>query len=128
MMLSICGFDRAGDSMAGEGGNALGAVEVSLCSEVNAGEENVRFGAVLDGLGGGGKRNDFVDQVLMRWRGRSEPPFRRSPINEERSVVGVEGGVLAEANTSNWRERYVREFIPATLTAGQGSEGFNLEA
>jgi hypothetical protein len=96
-------------------------VEASRCSEANAGEEDDRFGVVLDGLGGGGKSKDFVDQVLTRWRGRSEPvSFRRSPINEGRSVVGVEGGVLAEANTSNWRERYVREFISATFDCWPG--------
>lgn len=34
-----------------------------------------------------------------------------SERKEECSDVGVEFGVFGDANTSNWRERYAREFI-----------------
>jgi hypothetical protein len=70
----------------------------------SAGEENERLGP--GELGGGGKRN-LVDHVFTRF---SDPSWREadeylSARNAGGSDVGVEGGVRAEANTSNWRER-----------------------
>jgi hypothetical protein len=44
----------------------------------------------------------------MRSMGRGER-LLESLVGE--FEVGVDGGVRAEANTSNWRERYVSEFI-----------------
>lgn len=76
----------------------------------SAGDENDRLGGE-EGRGPGccGSRRGFVDQVCTRWREDSEASLREaldlSPTKDARSEVGVEGGVFAEANTSNWRER-----------------------
>jgi len=77
----------------------------------SAGDENERLGGKeVCELDDGGKRKDLVDQVLTRCRGVSdtclyERDVRRSSMKDGWSEVGVDGGVFAEANTSNWCER-----------------------
>lgn len=90
------------------------------------GDEFERLGADRPGLlcWGGGNRKDLVDHVLTRLREVSDVPSGCKPRmppsfkNEFRSSAGVEGGARGDANTSNWRERYVREFISVQRTVG----------
>lgn len=94
-------------------GDAVDDLLNGAIAKKSAGDELDRFGAdwlVVLGLGGA-KRKDFVDQVFTRLREVSEvpssckprlPPSARKPLL---SVVGVDGGVRGEANTSNWCER-----------------------
>lgn len=68
-----------------------------------AGDEYERIG---EGREVGAKRKDLVDQVFTRCKGVSDPEaLRLLPMNVACSEVGVDGGVFADANTSNWRER-----------------------
>jgi hypothetical protein len=75
----------------------------------SAGDESERLGRALvaDPLGFDGRRKDFVDQVCTRGsEDDSEPVALRervnlSVMNESCSVVGVDGGVLADASASN---------------------------
>ena len=62
-----------------------------------------------------GKRG-FVDHVWTLFKPAISPlsaSGRRGTV----SAAGVEGGVRADARTSNWRERYVREFMCRAYTA-----------
>ena len=83
----------------------------------SVGDENERFGGgVIDCWVGGGKRKDFVDQVLTLFTDGSESESCREGYGyclekEGEPAVGVDGGVRAEVKTSNWRERYVIVFM-----------------
>jgi len=81
----------------------------------SVGDEKERFGGDEEEFCEWGKRNDLVDQVLTLlmdvpelgswscWEcGRDGNWFEKK---DGEPVVGVEGGVRAEAKTSNWRER-----------------------
>jgi hypothetical protein len=79
----------------------------------SVGDEKERFGGDEEDLGEWGKRNDLVDQVLTLlmhvpelgscWEWGRDGNWLEKKDGE--LVVGVEGGVRAEAKTSNWRER-----------------------
>jgi hypothetical protein len=76
----------------------------------SAGDEAERLGCGLEADAGAfaGRRKDFVDQVFTRGREEdSEPVALRERVNlyDSCSSVGVDGGVLAEASASNWRDR-----------------------
>lgn len=109
------GFDRIEIS---EGGVVDRTRSVAIVI-ISAGDEYERLGfdRCSGDWCGGGKRKDFVDQVLTRLRDVFDVPsgckLRTPPSVRKklRSSAGVEGGARGEANTSNWRERYVREFI-----------------
>ena len=59
-----------------------------------------------------GEKNDLVDQLLTLGKEPSGLVAGWLPSRKERRLeVGVDGGVFAEARTSNCLERYEREFI-----------------
>lgn len=91
MTFSTCDSDRAWFPGSGEG--LTGSDDDNLCIE---GKDIERFGAFPVEDGDGGKRMDVVDQVLSLCKEGSEP-LRFGG----RLAVGVDGGVLAEAKTSN---------------------------
>lgn len=101
--LSTFGLDRI--DVSGEDGVDCLRIEESVMK--SAGDENERLGGEdFEKSGGGGKRKDLVDQVFTRFNDESELPPCCDPgygleTKEDDSEVGVDGGVRAEANTSN---------------------------
>jgi len=115
----MCGLERG--CVSGTEGEDDPDGTAKRCNEANVGVESERFGPDPVKLeDGGGNRMDFVDQVFTRCRDASEVVcIRRSLMKDGCSVEGVEGGVFGDANTSNWRERYAREFISVSLSSGR---------
>lgn len=116
--LSTFDFDFDRIEISEEGGVVDRTRNVAIVRK-SAGDEYERLGfdRCSGDWCGGGKRKDFVDQVFTRLRDVFDVPsgckLRTPPSVRKklRSSDGVDGGARGEANTSNWRERYVREFI-----------------
>jgi hypothetical protein len=116
--LSTFDFDFDRMDISEEGGVVDRTRKVAIVMK-SAGDEYERLGfdRCSGGWWDGGKRKDFVDHVFTRLRDVFDVPsgckLRTPPSVRKklRSSEGVDGGALGEANTSNWRERYVREFI-----------------
>ena len=74
-----------------------------------------------EGVAGVVNANDFEDQVCTLLRD-PECSSSESGRSGAFSRTGVEGGARGAASPSNWRERYVREFMHVRCLAVSDEE------